>query len=79
MKKASISTIGLLVLCAVAALAQTGPAVQTIQQPEANQQARIAQGVHSGQLTAHENANVERRESSINHEEHNMRAPATDY
>jgi hypothetical protein len=33
-----------------------------------NQQQRIAQGVGSGQMTAHETANVERRDASINHE-----------
>lgn len=61
MKNASISTIGLLALCTAAAFAQTGPTAQTIQQRKANQQAQIAQGVRSGQLTAHETANVERR------------------
>jgi hypothetical protein len=33
-----------------------------------NQQDRIAQGVKSGQLTAHETANLEGKEASINHE-----------
>jgi WXXGXW repeat (2 copies) len=33
-----------------------------------NQQGRIAQGVRSGQLTPHETANLEHRESNINHE-----------
>ena len=33
-----------------------------------NQQQRIAQGVHSGQLTAHETANLERKESAIHQE-----------
>ena len=34
----------------------------------ANQQQRIGQGVQSGQMTAHETANVENREASINHQ-----------
>ncbi len=34
----------------------------------ANQQARVAQGVKSGQMTPHETGNVERREASINHQ-----------
>ena len=33
-----------------------------------NQQQRIGQGVQSGQLTAHETANLENREASINHQ-----------
>ena len=46
---------------------------QTINQRKENQQDRIAQGVKSGQLTAGETANLEKRESSINKEEHAMR------
>ena len=33
-----------------------------------NQQQRVAQGVRSGQMTAHETGNVENREASINHQ-----------
>lgn len=58
----------------VAAVAQTAPPPGTAGQRKANQQARIAQGVKSGQLTAHETGNLETRESSVNREEHNMRA-----
>jgi hypothetical protein len=47
---------------------------QTINQRKENQQDRIAQGVQSGQLTSHETANLENKESALNHEEHNMRA-----
>jgi hypothetical protein len=39
-----------------------------------NQQQRIAQGVQSGQLTAHETARLERKESALNHEVRDMRA-----
>jgi hypothetical protein len=57
-----------------AAMAQTtAPPPGTAGQRKANQQARIAQGVKSGQLTAHETANLEHREASVNHEERNMR------
>ncbi|HKR28073.1 MAG TPA: hypothetical protein VJS11_11485 [Acidobacteriaceae bacterium] len=45
----------------------------TINQRKENQQDRIAQGVKSGQLTAHETRNLEGREASINREEHAMR------
>ncbi len=38
----------------VAAVAQTAPPPGTAAQRKANQQARIAQAVKSGQLTAHE-------------------------
>jgi hypothetical protein len=44
-----------------------------IGQRKENQQDRIAQGIKSGQLTAGETANLERKESSLNKEEHNMR------
>jgi hypothetical protein len=58
-----------------AAMAQTvAPPPGTAGQRKANQQARIAQGVKSGQLTAHETGNLEHREASVNHEERNMRA-----
>jgi hypothetical protein len=46
---------------------------QTIQERKNNQQARIAQGVRSGQLTAHETRNLESREAHLNREEHAMR------
>jgi hypothetical protein len=44
-----------------------------IGQRKENQQDRIAQGIKSGQLTAGETANLEHKESALNHEEHNMR------
>ena len=39
-----------------------------------NQQDRIAQGVKSGQLTAKETANLERKEANLNKEIRDMRA-----
>ncbi len=45
----------------------------TINQRQRNQQKRIAQGVKSGQLTAAETANLERREAAIHREVHNDR------
>ena len=39
-----------------------------------NQQGRIAQGIHSGQLTAGETRNLENREAHLNGEVHNDRA-----
>jgi hypothetical protein len=57
-----------------AAVAQTAPPPGTAGQRKTNQQARIAQGVKSGELTAHETSNLEAREASVNREERRMRA-----
>jgi hypothetical protein len=46
---------------------------QSINQRKENQQDRIANGVKSGELTAGETANLEKKESSLNQEEHDMR------
>ena len=45
-----------------------------INQRKADQEARIAQGVHSGQLTSRETSHIEHQEAGINREEHAMRA-----
>lgn len=57
------------------AVAQTAPATApgTIHERKENQQGRIANGVKSGQLTAGETANLEKREAHINKEIHNDR------
>jgi hypothetical protein len=49
-------------------------AISRVNTREANQQARIAKGVSSGQLTPRETSHLESRESNINHEVHNDRA-----
>ena len=46
---------------------------KSIQQRKENQHDRIAQGVKSGELTAGETANLEKKEASINQEERDMR------
>ena len=46
----------------------------TVHQRKENQQDRIANGVHSGQLTAGETANLEKKESNLNKEEKLMRS-----
>jgi hypothetical protein len=58
------------------AAAQTATPVKkpVIAQRKANQQARIAHGVKSGQLTAAETANLERKEARLNRETRRMRA-----
>ena len=56
-------------LLTAAALAQTSEVGQRAE----NQQDRIAQGVKSGELTAGETANLEKKESAINQEVHTDR------
>src|SRR5579859_1364635 len=46
---------------------------QTIQDRKENQQDRIANGVKSGELTAGETSNLEKKESNLNQEERDMR------
>jgi hypothetical protein len=77
----SILLAGALAALLLPAAAQTsstttsGPENQpaTINQRKENQQDRVANGVQSGQMTAHEAANTERKETDVNKEEHQMR------
>jgi hypothetical protein len=46
----------------------------TINNRKADQQARIGQGVRSGQMTPRETSHIEHQEAGINREEHAMRA-----
>ena len=46
---------------------------QNIRQRKINQQARIHQGVKSGELTKHETRNLEKKEHALNREERDMR------
>ena len=66
-----------LAMLALPVVAQNAPSTpvtgQTIQERKGNQQDRIGQGVQSGQLTAGEAANLEKKEASINQEERDMR------
>jgi len=57
------------------AAAQTTPATAppTSNQRKENQQDRIANGIQSGELTAGETRNLEKKESTINQEERDMR------
>jgi hypothetical protein len=66
-----LATAALCTLLTGAGFAQvTG---QSIQERKNDQQGRIAHGVRSGQLTARETGNLERREASVNREEHALR------
>ncbi len=64
-----MKTIILAIIMTDAAFAQSSEMGSRVE----NQQDRIAQGVKSGALTAGETANLERKESSINHEVHTDR------
>jgi hypothetical protein len=55
------------------ASANSQPTGQTVQDRKDNQQDRIAQGVKSGELTAGETSNLEKKESNLNQEERDMR------
>ena len=56
------------------ATTSTPVTAKTIQGRKENQQDRIAQGVKSGELTAGETTNLEKKEADINKEEHHMAA-----
>jgi hypothetical protein len=45
------------------------PRVNEVNRREANQQRRIANGINNGSMNAHETANVERREASVQKQE----------
>ena len=65
-----------LAILALPVVAQTTNAPvtgQTIQDRKENQQDRIANGVKSGELTAGETSNLEKKEAAINQEERDMR------
>ncbi len=65
-----------LAILALPVVAQsTNPPVTggTIQDRKENQQDRIANGVKSGELTAGETSNLEKKESNLNQEERDMR------
>ena len=73
-----IAFLGALAILALPVVAQTTSTVtpvtgQSIQNRKENQQDRIGQGVKSGELTAGETTNLEKKEADVNHEEHDMR------
>jgi hypothetical protein len=68
------SAFAVLALPVVAQNTNSAPVTgQTIQQRKENQQDRIGQGVQSGQLTAGETSNLEKKEAAVNQEERDMR------
>jgi len=73
MKQRNWKLYGVAILALTTSMAFAQESGQTAQHRKNVQQQRIAQGVHSGQLSARETHHLEGRESHINHEEHNMR------
>lgn len=69
-----ILTAGTTGLYAQAAAPTAAAQPQTIHQRKVNQQAHIAQGARSGQLTTGETRHLEHQERAINREQRNMRA-----
>ena len=63
---------GALALLAVPAFSQTNSPAPVVNQRKENQQDRIANGVQSGQLTAGETHNLEKKEAGLNGEENRM-------
>ena len=63
---------GALAVFAVPAFSQTSSPAPVVNQRKENQQDRIANGVQSGQLTAGETKNIEKKEAGLNGEENRM-------
>ena len=61
-----LSVAAFAVALSVSAMVAQTAAASTIHQRKVRQQDRIAQGVRSGQLTAHETASLERGEARVN-------------
>src|SRR5271169_1479800 len=71
---AAVAVFALPVFAQNAPSAPSAPVTgESIQDRKENQQDRIANGVKSGELTAGETANLEKKESSLNQEERDMR------
>jgi Tfp pilus assembly protein FimT len=64
---------GFILTAVMAGLMLPAAAQTTINQRKENQQDRIGNGIQSGQLTAGETRNLEKKESEVNHEERDMR------
>ena len=70
---AALAVFGLPVFAQSSTPASTPVTGESIQDRKENQQDRIAQGVKSGQLTAGETSNLEKKEADLNQEERDMR------
>ena len=71
---AALAILALPVVAQSTSPASPAPATgESIQNRKENQQDRIANGVKSGELTAGETSNLEKKESNLNQEERDMR------
>jgi hypothetical protein len=70
---AALAVFALPVVAQSAAPAATPVTGESIQDRKENQQDRIGNGVKSGELTAGETANLEKKEKAVNQEERDMR------
>ena len=78
MKTSHKTLIALLTLAGASAFAQTpGTNTPRVDQREANQQARIAQGAASGSLTAHETQRLEKEQARIDNAEAKAKSDGT--
>jgi len=68
------STFGKFLAAALILCSAVPTLAAEVDRREANQQARIGQGIESGQLTPHEATRLERKESRINRQIKNERA-----
>ncbi len=66
-------TVNSLAVCFVFVATTAAMNAATVNQRRENQQDRIAQGVKSGQLTAHETGSLEGKEARLNHQIRNDR------
>jgi hypothetical protein len=78
MKTSHKTLIALLTLASAGAFAQTpGTNTPRVDQREANQQARIAQGAANGSLTAHETQRLEKEQARVDNAETKAKADGT--
>lgn len=75
MKKVlGISLVSMVMVALTISLASAGTATPRVEKREARQQARIAQGIRSGELTPHEAARLETGEAHIDRVEARAKA-----
>ncbi len=75
MKKVlSVSLVSMVMVALTISLASAGTATPRVEKREARQQARIAQGIRSGELTPHEAARLENGQARVDRAEDRAKA-----
>ena len=77
MKKILFSATLILAFIGIASVASAQTATPNVTKRQENQQARIAQGVKSGELTPKETEHLEAREAKIQHDKKEAKADGT--